>query len=176
MMFLRMCEKTVEAKNSLEWNQSDEASLFIYCQSMIEQEISKRPTPELYWPLFEKPAPSYLESVLNYQNYVINKTERLLDKKQILFNEQYLIKYILFLESRALEPMINRRKPAEETTSFWSDLQKENELYFVSLEEKKKNWVFLNKKNSVFFDLARIVEARNMFPLLTNSRHMDFEG
>lgn len=42
MMLFRMCEKTIIAKNALEWNQSDEASLFIYCQSIIEQELAKQ--------------------------------------------------------------------------------------------------------------------------------------
>lgn len=52
-MFLQLCEKTITAKNTLEWNQRDETSLFIYCQSMIEQQLtasgSQQPS---YWELF----------------------------------------------------------------------------------------------------------------------------
>ena len=56
MMFLQMCGKTITAKNTLEWNQRDETSLFIYCQSMVEQqlvEVSAAGSRPRYWDLFE---------------------------------------------------------------------------------------------------------------------------
>lgn len=109
-----------------------------------------------------------------YQDYIINKNERSLERKQVHLNSQYLIKYIRYLEYKGLETILGKEKEERES-SLWQSLLKPNELFFVNMQEKKQNWSFLNKKNSVFFDPCRLVDIRHVFPPNNLSRYMEFE-
>ena len=81
MMLTRLCEKTLKAKKELEWNQTNELSLLIYCQSIVEEKIS--PSQPVKWDLLNSHR-EILGQIVSYEEYVMGKNDRSLEKKEVI--------------------------------------------------------------------------------------------